>query len=85
MVEAKLDPETGIRRQRVDTYTPELGDVMFRGRAGGVSGSGLDGGSEPRRHDRQVYRRPGNGVLGSDLYSARRAMMEFLLSDRGFN
>src|SRR5215471_20699926 len=33
MVEVKRDPETGIRQQRVDTYTPEPGDVLFRGRA----------------------------------------------------
>jgi adenylate cyclase len=33
MVEVKRDPETGIRQQRVDTYTPEPGDVFFRGRA----------------------------------------------------
>jgi adenylate cyclase len=32
MVEGKEDPETGTRRQRVDTYAPEPGDVMFRGR-----------------------------------------------------
>ncbi|MGA7264047.1 MAG: adenylate/guanylate cyclase domain-containing protein [Stellaceae bacterium] len=32
MVEVKQDPETGNRQQRVDTYTPEPGDVMFRGR-----------------------------------------------------
>src|SRR5271155_745918 len=32
MVEVKQDVETGIRQQRVDTYTPESGDVMFRGR-----------------------------------------------------
>lgn len=32
MVEVKPDPETGIRRQRVDTYTPAPGDVIFRGR-----------------------------------------------------
>jgi len=32
MVEVKQDAETGIRQQRVDTYTPEPGDVMFRGR-----------------------------------------------------
>jgi hypothetical protein len=29
MVEVKRNPETGIRQQRVDTYTPEPGDVMF--------------------------------------------------------
>jgi adenylate cyclase len=33
MVEVKRNPETGIRQQRVDTYTPEPGDVFFRGRA----------------------------------------------------
>jgi adenylate cyclase len=33
MVEVKRDPETGMRRLRVDTYTPDEGDVMFRGRA----------------------------------------------------
>jgi adenylate cyclase len=32
MVEVKKDAETGIRRQRVDVYTPQQGDVMFRGR-----------------------------------------------------
>src|SRR5215813_5211443 len=32
MVEVKLNPETGIRQQRVDTYTPQPGDVLFRGR-----------------------------------------------------
>jgi adenylate cyclase len=32
MVEVKQNAETGIRQQRVDTYTPEPGDVMFRGR-----------------------------------------------------
>src|SRR6201982_59126 len=32
MVEVKRNPETGIRQQRVDTYTPQPGDVLFRGR-----------------------------------------------------
>ncbi len=32
MVEVKPDPETGMRRRRVDTYTPDEDDVMFRGR-----------------------------------------------------
>jgi adenylate cyclase len=32
MVEVKRNPETGIRQQRVDTYTPQSGDVLFRGR-----------------------------------------------------
>jgi adenylate cyclase len=32
MVEVKKSPETGIRQQRVDTYTPQPGDVLFRGR-----------------------------------------------------
>ena len=32
MVEVKRNVETGIRQQRVDTYTPQPGDVMFRGR-----------------------------------------------------
>jgi hypothetical protein len=32
MVEVKQNPATGIRRQRVDTYTPQPGDVMFRER-----------------------------------------------------
>src|SRR5260370_26124003 len=32
MVEVKQNAETGIRQQRVDTYTPEPGDVIFRGR-----------------------------------------------------
>ena len=32
MVEVKRHPETGIRQQRVDTYTPQSGDVLFRGR-----------------------------------------------------
>src|SRR5260221_1615587 len=32
MVEVKPDPETGMRGRRVDTYTPDEDDVMFRGR-----------------------------------------------------
>src|SRR6516225_7200235 len=32
MVEVKQNPETGVRQQRVDTYTPQPGDVLFRGR-----------------------------------------------------
>jgi adenylate cyclase len=32
MVEVKRNPETGIWQQRVDTYTPQPGDVLFRGR-----------------------------------------------------
>jgi hypothetical protein len=32
MVEVKWNPETGFRKQRVDTYTPQPRDVMFRGR-----------------------------------------------------
>jgi hypothetical protein len=32
MVEVKQDAETGIRQQRVDTYTPQPGDVTVRGR-----------------------------------------------------
>jgi adenylate cyclase len=32
MVEVKQSAETGIRQQRVDTYTPEPGDVIFRRR-----------------------------------------------------
>lgn len=32
MVEVKRNSETGILQQRVDTYTPQPGDVMFRGR-----------------------------------------------------
>jgi adenylate cyclase len=32
MVEVKRNSETGTRQQRVDTYTPQPGDVLFRGR-----------------------------------------------------
>jgi adenylate cyclase len=32
MVEVKQNAETGLRQQRVDTYTPQPGDVLFRGR-----------------------------------------------------
>ena len=32
MVEVKRNSETGIRQQRVDTYTPQPSDVLFRGR-----------------------------------------------------
>ena len=32
MVEVKRDGETGVRQQRVDTYMPQSGDVLFRGR-----------------------------------------------------
>src|SRR5262249_31077303 len=32
MVEVKPNTETEVRQQRVDTYTPQPGDVLFRGR-----------------------------------------------------
>jgi len=32
MVEVKRDPQTGVRQQRVDTYAPQPGDTLFRGR-----------------------------------------------------
>jgi adenylate cyclase len=32
MVEVKRNPDTGVRQQRVDTYTTQPGDVLFRGR-----------------------------------------------------
>jgi adenylate cyclase len=32
MVEVKRNPNTGVQQQRVDTYTPQPGDVLFRGR-----------------------------------------------------
>jgi adenylate cyclase len=32
MVEVKRDPATGVRQQRVDTYAPQSGDILFRGR-----------------------------------------------------
>src|SRR5216684_5098787 len=32
MIEVKRNPETGVLQQRVDTYTPQTGDVIFRGR-----------------------------------------------------
>src|SRR5207245_1463807 len=32
MIEIKRNPDTGIRQQRVDSYTPQPGDVLFRGR-----------------------------------------------------
>jgi adenylate cyclase len=43
----------------------ELGDRVARARR--VSGSGVEGGSEPLRYDRQVYRRWGDGILGFDI------------------
>ena len=32
MVEVKRDPATEARQRRVDTYTPQPGDILFRGR-----------------------------------------------------
>jgi len=48
MVEVKQNPKTGIRQQRVDTYTPEPGDVFFRARKRNRS--------VPRRHSQRRNR-----------------------------
>jgi adenylate cyclase len=45
MIEVKQNPETGIRQQRVDTYAPEPGDVMFRARK--ITPSDYDATAQP--------------------------------------
>ena len=61
MVEVKQDPETGIRQQRVDTYTPEPGDVMFLGRE--ITPSDYEATAQPWYQRAVAENGPGWGML----------------------
>ena len=73
MVEVKRNPETGIRQQRVDTYTPQLGDVMFRGREITPSDFGATGQSWCQRAVAEDGR--GWSMLSRRLYRDRPAIV----------
>jgi adenylate cyclase len=73
MVEVKQDPETGIRRQRVDTYTPEPGDVIFRGRT--ITPSDYEATAQPWYERAVAEHGPGWSVLSNLPYRDRPAIV----------
>jgi adenylate cyclase len=73
MVEVKQDPETGIRQQRVDTYTPEPGDVMFRGRE--ITPSDYEATAQPWYQRAVAENGPGWSMLSHLPYRDRVAIV----------
>jgi adenylate cyclase len=73
MVEVKRDPETGIRQQRVDTYTPEPGDVMFRGRE--ITPSDYQATAQPWYQRAVAENGPGWSMLSHLPYRDRPAIV----------
>ena len=73
MVEVKRNPETGIRQQRVDTYTPEPGDVMFRGRE--ITPSDYEATAQPWYQRAVAEDGPGWSMLSHLPYRNRSAIV----------
>ena len=73
MVEVKRDPETGIRQQRVDTYTPEPGDVMFLGRK--ITPSDYEATAQPWYRRAVAENGPGWSMLSHLPYRDRPAIV----------
>jgi adenylate cyclase len=73
MVEVKRDPETGIRQQRVDTYTPQPGDVMFRGRE--ITPSDYEATAQPWYQRAVEENGPGWSMLSHLPYRDRPAIV----------
>jgi adenylate cyclase len=73
MVEVKRDPEMGIRQQRVDTYTPEPGDVMFRGRE--ITPSDYEATAQPWYRRAVAENGPGWSMLSHLPYRDRPAIV----------
>ena len=73
MVEVKRNPETGIRQQRVDTYTPEPGDVMFRGRE--ITPSDYEATAQPWYQRAVAEDGPGWSMLSHLPYRNRPAIV----------
>jgi len=73
MVEVKRDPETGIRQQRVDTYTPQPGDVMFRGRE--ITPSDYEATAQPWYQRAVAENGPGWSMLSHLPYRDRPAIV----------
>jgi adenylate cyclase len=73
MVEVKQDPETGVRQQRVDTYTPEPGDVMFRGRE--ITPSDYEATAQPWYQRAVAENGPGWSMLSHLPYRDRAAIV----------
>jgi adenylate cyclase len=73
MVEVKQDPERGIRQQRVDTYAPEPGDVMFRGRK--ITPSDYEATAQPWYRRAVAEDGPGWSMLSHLPYRNRPALV----------
>src|SRR5258705_7652212 len=73
MVEVKQNAETGIRQQRVDTYTPEPGDVMFRGRE--ITPSDYEATAQPWYQRAVAEDGPGWSMLSHLPYRDRAAIV----------
>ena len=73
MVEVKRDPETGNRQQRVDIYTPQPGDVMFRGRE--ITPSDYEATAQPWYQRAVAENGPGWSMLSHLLYRDRPAIV----------
>ena len=73
MVEVKRNPDTGKRQQRVDTYTPQPGDVLFRGRE--ISPSDYEAAAQPWYQRAVAENGPGWSMLAHLPYRDRVAIV----------
>jgi len=73
MVEVKRDPATGARQQRVDTYMPQPGDILFRGRD--IAPSDFDATAQPWYQRAVAEDGPGWSMLRHLPYRDRPAIV----------
>jgi adenylate cyclase len=73
MVEVKRDPATGARQQRVDTYMPQPGDILFRGRD--IAPSQFDATAQTWYQRAVAEDGPGWSMLGHLPYRDRPAIV----------
>ena len=85
MVEVKRDPETGVRQQRVDTYMPQSGDVLFRGRE--ITPSDFDATAQTWYKRAVAEDGPGWSILSHLPYRDRPAIVTStpIMIDREFS
>jgi adenylate cyclase len=85
MVEVKRNPDTGKRQQRVDTYTPQPGDVLFRGRE--ITPSDYEATAQPWYQRAVAENGPGWSMLAHLPYRDRAAIVTStpIVIDRDFS
>src|SRR6516162_3916148 len=85
MVEVKRNPDTGKRQQRVDTYTPQPGDVLFRGRE--ITPSDYEATAQPWYQRAVAENGPGWSMLAHLPYRDRVAIVTSspIVIDRDFS